>query len=446
MKSDARDGDSAAGGSPATPKEAPASRSPTAFSMSTPATVGQPTDNCSRKLWTCSKTPPCPSRVPAAPPDARSIDDVASGQEEQPDRREQTNRGQHGIVVARPFGIPVYISPYWFVIAAVFSVIYANDLSSTISGNTRYIVAAAFVILLYLSVLVHELAHSVVARGYGLPVRRIVLNPLGGVSEIEREAPTPGREFAVAGAGPALSLVLAAIGWGLDQLAPSGVTGALIRQLMVANILVGLFTLLPGLPLDGGRMLRAVIWKITKKPTTATIAAAWVGRGLAIALLAIPFFSGRLSGGDIVSTLWVVVIAAFMWTGATQSIKATRFRERLPALQARRLARKAISVSASTPLAEAIRQADDAGARAIVVVDHDSKPIAIVNEAAVTATPPQRRPWVETGSMARSIDPSLVLSADLQGMALLDAIRRAPATEYLLVDSPGPGFRVVSTR
>jgi Zn-dependent protease/CBS domain-containing protein len=371
---------------------------------------------------------------------------VASGQEGQPDRREQSNRGQHGFVVARPFGIPVYVSPYWFVIAGVFSIIYANDLSSTISGNTRYIVAATFVILLYASVLVHELSHSLVARGYGLPVRRILLNPLGGISEIEREAPTPGREFAVAGAGPALSLVLAAIGWGLVQIAPYGVTGALIRQLMVANIIVGVFNLLPGLPLDGGRMLRAVIWKITGKPTTATIAAAWVGRALALALLAIPFFSGRLAGGDIVSTLWVVVIAAFMWTGASQSIKATRFRERLPALQARRLARKAISVSASTPLAEAIRQADEAGARAIVVGDHDSKPIAIVNEAAVMATPPQRRPWVDTGSMARSVDPSLVLNADLQGMALLDAIRRAPATEYLLVDSTGQVVGVLAAR
>jgi Zn-dependent protease len=380
------------------------------------------------------------------PPDARSIGDVASGEEEQPDRRDQTNRGQHGFVVARPFGIPVYVTPYWFVIAAVFSVIYANDLSSTISGNTRYVVAAAFVVLLYASVLVHELAHSLVARSYGLPVRRILLNPLGGISEIEREAPTPGREFAVAGAGPALSLVLAAIGWGLAQAAPYGVTGALIRQLVVANIIVGVFNLLPGLPLDGGRMLRAVIWKITRKPTTATIAAAWVGRGLAVALLAIPFFSGGLAGGDIVSTLWVLVIAAFMWTGATQSIKATRFRERLPALQARRLARKAISVSASTPLAEAVRQADEAGARAIVVVDHDSKPIAIVNETAVMATPPQRRPWVEAGALARSIDPSLVLSADLQGMALLDAIRRAPASEYLLVDPTGQVFGVLATR
>jgi len=370
---------------------------------------------------------------------------VASGQEEQADRRDQPSRGQ-GFVVARPFGIPVYVSPYWFIIAGVFTVLYANHLSTSLSGSLRYVVAAAFVVLLYVSVLVHELSHSVVARGYGLPVRRILLYPLGGVSEIEREAPTPLREFAVAGAGPALSLALGAVGWGLSHLVPYGVTGALIWQLMWANVVVGLFNLLPGLPLDGGRMLRAVIWKVTGKPTTATIAAAWVGRVLALALLAIPFFSAGLAGGDIVSALWVVVIAGFMWTGASQSIKATRFRERLPALQARRLARRAISVPASTPLAEAIRQADEAGARAVVVVDHDSKPIAIVNEAAVMATPPQRRPWVDTGSMARSIDPSLILNADLQGMALLDAMRRAPASEYLLVDSSGQVVGVLTAR
>ena len=206
---------------------------------------------------------------------------------------------------------------------------------------------------------------------------------------------------------------------------------------MVANILVGIFNLLPGLPLDGGRMLRAVIWKFTGRPTSATIAAAWVGRVLALALLAIPFFSGSLAGGDIVSTVWVVVIAAFMWTGASQSIKASRFRERLPALQARRLARRAVAVEASTPLAEAVRRADEAGARAIVVVDHESKPIAIVNEAAVSATPPQRRPWLDVGSLARTLDPGMILPADLQGMGLLDAMRRTPSSEYLLVEPTG---------
>jgi Zn-dependent protease/CBS domain-containing protein len=369
---------------------------------------------------------------------------VASGQEEQPKQR---GSRQGGFVVAKPFGIPVHVSPYWFIIAGVFIVIYANELSGSLQGaTTRYLVAAAFVVLLYVSVLIHELSHSVVAQGYGLPVRRIVLWPLGGVSEIDREAPTPGREFVIAAAGPALSLVLGGIGWGLYQVANTGITGALIRQLVFANIIVGLFNLLPGLPLDGGRMLRAVIWLVTKKPNTATIAAAWTGRVLALGLLAVPFFTGGLAGGDMVSTLWVIVIAGFMWTGATQSIKATRFRERLPALQARRLARKAISVPASTPLAEAVRRADEAGARAIVVVDHENTPIAIVNESAVTATPPERRPWIDVGTLSRTIDPSLVLNADIGGMALLDALRRAPATEYLLTEQSGEVYGVLATR
>ena len=349
--------------------------------------------------------------------------------------------------MARPFGIPVHVSPYWFIIAGVFIVIYANELSGRLQGTTtRYLVAAAFVILLYASVLVHELSHSVVAQGYGLPVRRIVLWPLGGVSEIDREAPTPGREFAIAAAGPALSLVLGGIGWGLYQVVNTGIAGALIWQLVFANIIVGLFNLLPGLPLDGGRMLRAVIWLVTKKPNSATLAAAWTGRVLALGLLAVPFFTGGLAGGDMVSTLWVIVIAGFMWTGATQSIKATRFRERLPALQARRLARKAVSVPASTPLAEAIRRADEAGARAIVIVDNENRPIAIVNESAVMATPTERRPWIDVGALSRTIDPSLVLNADIGGMALLDALRRAPATEYLLTEESGEVYGVLAAR
>ena len=89
-------------------------------------------------------------------------------------------------------------------------------------------VAAAFVVLLYLSVLVHELSHSVVARGFGLPVRRILLYPLGGVSEIEREPQTPGREFLVSAAGPALSLLLGAAGWGLTKVFPTGISGTLL--------------------------------------------------------------------------------------------------------------------------------------------------------------------------------------------------------------------------
>jgi CBS domain-containing protein len=253
----------------------------------------------------------------------------------------------------------------------------------------------------------------------------------------------------VSAAGPALSLALAAAGFGLMHVVSrDSIPGALVWQLGWANLIVGLFNLLPGLPLDGGRMLRAVIWKLTGRQSTATIAAAWAGRALAVSLFVIPFVASQVNGrgGDLVSVLWLAVIAVFMWTGAGQAIKATRFRERLPGLQARRLARKAVSVAADTPLAEAIRRAEENHARALVIVDHDDKPIAIVNETAVMATPEQRRPWMEAGALARTLEPSMVLPADLSGMALLDAIRRAPATEYLLVEPSGQVYGVLAAR
>jgi Zn-dependent protease len=349
--------------------------------------------------------------------------------------------------IARPFGIPVYISPYWFLIAALFVFLYARGLVQSVPDTLRYPVAAAFVVLLWASVLVHELSHCVVARAFGLPVRRILLYPLGGFSEIEREPPTPGREFLVSAAGPAISLALAAVGYALTRAVHGGVPGVLVVQLVVANLLVGIFNLLPGLPLDGGRMLRAGVWKVTGRPGQATVVAAWAGRVLAIGVLVIPLaFYARAGGGiQVFDVVWLAVIAAFMWSGAGQALRATRVRERLPALQARTLARRAIPIPASLPLAEAIRRADAAQARALVVVDHEDRPIAIVNETAVMATPPQRRPWIEAGTLARTIDPGLVLPADLSGMALIEAVRRTPASEYLLVEPSGQVFGVLAT-
>jgi Zn-dependent protease len=357
---------------------------------------------------------------------------------------------QPGIVIARPFGIPVYISPYWFLIAGLFIVLYANSLEQSVQGSLRYLVSAAFVILLYASVLVHELSHCVVARAFGLPVRRILLYPLGGFSEIEKEAQTPAREFLVSAAGPVLSLLLAAVGFGLSKVVTGATSTAhvLVVQVMYANLLVGLFNLLPGLPLDGGRMLRAGIWKVTRQPGTATLGAAWAGRVLAAALLIVPFvlFARNSNSNVIFDAAWLAVIAAFMWLGAGQAIRVTKVRERLPGLQARLLARRSIPIQASLPLAEAIRRADAAQARALVVVDHEDKPIAIVNESAVMATPPQRRPWIEAGSLARTLDESLVLSADLSGMALLEAVRKSPASEYLLVEPSGKVFGVLAAQ
>jgi Zn-dependent protease len=356
--------------------------------------------------------------------------------------------GRGGIVIARLFGIPVYVSPYWFLIAGLFVLFYASNLDGSVGpAAVRYLVAALFVILLYASVLVHELSHCVVARAFRLPVRRILLYPLGGYSEIEQEPPTPAQEFLVSVAGPVISLVLAGLGYAVTLVVPDGLPHVLLGQLVLANLLVGIFNLLPGLPLDGGRILRAGLWRVTGRPGRATIWAAWAGRGLAVALIVIPltFYDRNYSILNSTYALWLAVIAAFMWISAGQAIKAAKMRERLPGLQARKLARKAIPVPANLPLAEAIRRADEAQARALVVVDHESTPTAIVNETAVMATPEQRRPWIEVGSLARAIDPGIVLPADLSGLELIEAVRKSPATEYLLIEPSGQVYGVLAT-
>ena len=182
-----------------------------------------------------------------------------------------------------PFGIPIVVSPTWFLIAAFITYYFGQEINDEAFGNWRYLIAFGFAVLLYLSVLLHELAHSVVAKSFGLPVRRIVIYFLGGVSEIEKEPDTPKREFAVAVAGPALSFALGGIFFGVWKLIdhPTSSVGMaafqyLVTALWVSNVVVGVFNMLPGLPLDGGRVLRSAVWAITRKPLAGTQAAAWV--------------------------------------------------------------------------------------------------------------------------------------------------------------------------
>src|SRR4249919_508602 len=107
--------------------------------------------------------------------------------------------GAGGVLIGRPFGVPVYVAPTWFLIAALITFSFAGSVESRVAGigQWKYAVSLTFAILLYLSVLVHELCHTVVALRFGLPVRRISLYLLGGVSEIEKPAQTPGREAAI---------------------------------------------------------------------------------------------------------------------------------------------------------------------------------------------------------------------------------------------------------
>lgn len=364
-----------------------------------------------------------------------------------------------GILMGRPFGVPVYVAPSWFLVAALITWIFGGQLDRVLPelGNLRYLVSLFFAVAFYASVLVHELAHTVAALRFKLPVRRIQLQFFGGVSEIEKESETPGREFILAFVGPLLSLVLSGVFYlGLLAVEPGTVPGVLLAGLMVSNLIVAAFNLLPGLPLDGGRMLRAVVWKITGKPMSGTVAAAWVGRALAVAVLiglplltrtgALGTSAAKVSGMETVTdALLAAILAAIIWTGAGNSLRMARLREHLPELQARALTRRAVPVESSTPLSEALRRANEAGARALVVVDGHGDPMAIVREAAIVGVPQHRRPWVAVSGLAQDLTDGMKVPADLAGEALLDRLRASPATEYLVLEETGEIYGVLST-
>ena len=227
-----------------------------------------------------------------------------------------------------------------------------------------------------------------------------------------------------------------------------GLTGLLLFQLGVANLIVGAFNLLPGLPLDGGRVLRAVVWKVTGRPDRATVVAAGAGKVVAVAVFALPWAVGYATGRrvDTLTVLWLGVLAVFMWSASNQALTLARLKARLPDIAARALARRAVPVEPDVPLSEAVRSAREVQAGAIVVVDRDGRPIGLVNETAVEATPEHRRPWVEVGNLSQRLEPELVVSTGLAGEELLTALRERPASEYLVVEDDGRTFGVLARR
>ncbi|MGW1160810.1 site-2 protease family protein [Streptomyces sp. NPDC002513] len=408
-------------------------------------------------------TPPPASGFATPPPgddphtrSARSHAHAGTSGQGRPPQRPREPGG--GILMGRPFGVPVYVAPSWFLVAALITWVFGGQLDRVLPqlGAARYLVSLFFAVAFYASVLVHELAHTVAALRFKLPVRRIQLQFFGGVSEIEKEAETPGREFVLAFVGPLLSLVLAGIFYlAMRPVEPGTVPGVLLAGLMISNLFVAAFNLLPGLPLDGGRMLRAVVWKITGRPMSGTVAAAWVGRALAIAvLIGLPLLtqSGALGstaednvGMDTVTdALLAAILAAIIWTGAGSSLRMARLREHLPELRARTLTRRAVPVETDTSLSEALRRANAAGARALVVVDGDGRPVSLVRESAIVGVPEHRRPWVNASALAQELTDGMRVSAELAGEDLLDALRATPATEYLVVEENGEIYGVLS--
>lgn len=184
------------------------------------------------------------------------------------------------------------------------------------STLTYWLVSLLATLLLFASVLAHELAHSLVARARGLPVKSITLLIFGGVSNIEQEPKSPGVEFQMAFVGPLTSLLLGGLSYLLLLVIRGGTSplSAILGYLAVANVLLGIFNLVPAFPLDGGRVLRSIAWKISGNVRTATRVATFAGQGIAYLLILAGFY--LLFGGDILDGIWLGLIGWFLLSGA----------------------------------------------------------------------------------------------------------------------------------
>jgi len=225
------------------------------------------------------------------------------------------NRVGEGWLLFRIQGIPLRIHPSWFVILGLATVGFQQQYGAQFAGQASpfslWLLSLATALLLFVSVLLHELGHSLVAIAHGVKVRSITLFLLGGVATVERECSTALAALQVAAAGPLVSLVLAGLllfaSHSVSHLSP--LAGEMVQQLGALNLVLGLFNLLPGLPLDGGLIVKALVWQYTGSQRRGIQVAAGIGRFLS--LMAIGMGTLLVLRGGGFGAFWLILLGWF---------------------------------------------------------------------------------------------------------------------------------------
>jgi Zn-dependent protease/predicted transcriptional regulator len=241
-----------------------------------------------------------------------------------------------GIPLGRIFGIPIYLHPSWFIIFLLITVSLRTQFTSAHPGWTpaqHWSLGLITSLLFFGSVVFHELSHSVVAMQYRIPVRSITLFVFGGLSSIQREPEKARQEFNIAIAGPLSSLFLAGCFWLVAHYFPGdNMVVAAAKWLWEINLMLALFNLLPGFPLDGGRILRGIVWGITGNFTKATRTASNAGRVLAYLMISLGVWQAL--NGNWVGGLWTAFIGWFLLSAAQESYAQVAIRHTLVGVRA----------------------------------------------------------------------------------------------------------------
>mgnify|MGYP001820596333 FL=1 len=334
----------------------------------------------------------------------------------------------------------IRVDPSWLLIAALITWSLSRQYFPHVlpgADATLYLTISIMAMLgLFASLLLHELAHSVVARRLGVPIRSITLFLFGGVAELEQEPTSARDEFWIAVAGPAMSLCLAFGFWTLKHFAifaGSPVAPVeLLSYLALVNLVLALFNLIPAFPLDGGRVLRAVLWHRTGDMLAATRTAARSGTFLAYMLMSIGVIT--LFQGAMASVLWQIMIGAFFLLAArasySQELAKTAFKGRtVDAL----MTRDAVTVSPDMMLSDFVNQIMLQAHVSFVPVTEGGVLLGHMDASVLTSI--ERDNWATTrvGDVFVGLDTEIMIGADLPVQDLLDKISATGRRKFMVV-------------
>jgi len=286
------------------------------------------------------------------------------------------------IPIGRILGIPIGLDYSWFLIFALLTwtlaVGYYPAEFSDWPTVQYWLMGAITTVMLFVSVLLHELGHSAVAIRYKIPVRRITLMIFGGVAEMGAEPPSAAAEFWMALAGPFVSFTLALLFFLLLPVV-SGVAPllALIKYLAFINGALTIFNLIPGFPLDGGRVFRAAVWGVTHSMRRATRVAANVGRGFAFLFILIGVW--QIFSGDLVNGLWIAFIGWFLESAAVAQVQQQRIQDQLAShTVSQAMSRNHVTIPAETILQQLVDHHILGSGRRSFVVEQDSEVVGLL--------------------------------------------------------------------
>jgi Zn-dependent protease/CBS domain-containing protein len=352
-------------------------------------------------------------------------------------------RGNIGI--GSIFGIPLEINVSWFLTLALFTVLLGAQVYPDFVRDQPawFYWSLAFVsgVFFFASIIIHELAHSIVAKRSGIPVRAITLFMLGGVSPITREARRPAVEFVMAVVGPLTSVLLSAIFLGLAFMPGlrDNRTEVMWEWLFLMNISLAVVNMAPGFPLDGGRVLRSALWGITGNYRRATQWASFVGRAMAYALMAVGLLAvvQVIDWFDPFSGIWFVLVGLFLDNAARQSWRQTQMLEELRTRRASSVMQTLLPrVEPDIDLLQAMSRFyhPEHGLCAFVVDPEQDRVVGMVTDAELNQVPRDRWPQVRVGQVMRPVGAVATASGETDLASVLEQMDGTQQTHVPVVE------------